>query len=185
MRNAPFRDFSFLNFRTLDDMLFPDMASVRGKPGTQALLSNPGLRDAFVLRIVLATEAIVERAERWTLEKFGLTLRESWILRAAQGGNYSQLALADMLGVNPNVMVLVIDSLEKRGFARRSRNPKNRREQLIKLSDRGRRTLARIKRAAESQYDGIFAPLVKAQVGELTALCNAILEAATQNHQGK
>lgn len=57
------------------------------------------------------------------------------------GGTLSQLTIAELLGINPNVMVLVIDSLEKRRLVKRQRNPKNRREQLVVLTAKGRGAL--------------------------------------------
>jgi len=44
--------------------------------------------------------------------------------------------------VNRNVMVLEIDRLEKRGLVKRERLPANRREQIITLTAKGKRTLA-------------------------------------------
>ena len=157
----------------MDDILADNMASVRGNPETFVLLGTPGLRDAVVLRLNLAWAVVMERAERFTLERYEMTLRESWILRAAHSGEYSQLTLADLLGINPNVMVLIIDRLERRGMVRRARNPKNRREQFVVLTDRGSKMLARMRKATD--FEVIFEPLNKRQRAELAALCDAIL----------
>ncbi|HEX4011454.1 MAG TPA: MarR family transcriptional regulator [Solirubrobacteraceae bacterium] len=55
----------------------------------------------------------------------------------------SQRDLVQALRVTPSTIVELIDELEARGYARRERNPDNRRASLISLTPSGRATLHR------------------------------------------
>ncbi|GAB2510479.1 transcriptional regulator SlyA [Corynebacterium atrinae] len=66
------------------------------------------------------------------------SLREYWVLaclvdRAAA----SQSALSETLAIDASDMVRLIDSLESRGWAKRERDPKDRRRQIVSSTKKG------------------------------------------------
>ncbi|HEY1007340.1 MAG TPA: MarR family transcriptional regulator [Sphingobacteriaceae bacterium] len=61
----------------------------------------------------------------------------------------SQKALAEILEVDKSYMVTIIDYLSEKGYVVREKNPADRREQLIRLTDWARRDLVPIKKAFE------------------------------------
>jgi DNA-binding MarR family transcriptional regulator len=64
--------------------------------------------------------------------------RDFLILDALGGQDWaSQIDLAERLGINRTIMVQVIDRLEERGEVQRTRDPANRRQYVLSLTDRG------------------------------------------------
>lgn len=57
----------------------------------------------------------------------------------------SQKALSDILRIDKSYMVTIIDYLSDKGYVKREKNPNDRREQLIKLTDKAREDLNHIK----------------------------------------
>lgn len=168
-----------LDFRTLSDMLFPSMSGKPPKkPGILEILQSPGLREFAVLRLNLAMHLVNDRAERFALERFDIPMRQVWIMAAALEGKRSQLSLADMLGIDPNVMVIHIDTLERRGLVRRKRNPKDRREQLITLTPKGSKLIRAARRIKDTAYRKIFEGLSGAEVRKALKMAERLLKAA-------
>lgn len=54
----------------------------------------------------------------------------------------SQQDVSRRLGIDPNVMVGVMDELEGRGLVQRRRNPRDRRRHLVTLTDAGHQVLS-------------------------------------------
>jgi DNA-binding MarR family transcriptional regulator len=71
----------------------------------------------------------------------------------------SQQDVSRMLGIDPNVLVGLIDDLEARGFAERRRNPEDRRRHLIHVTDGGRAAVEQSRTLLGAAEDGFFAAL--------------------------
>jgi DNA-binding MarR family transcriptional regulator len=84
-----------------------------------------------------------------------LRAREFWLLAIAGAGNVSQHEMAGLCGLDPSSLVAVIDGLERRGWLRRVRNPRDRRMQWVQRTEAGdhlfTRALPRAKRAEARQ----------------------------------
>jgi DNA-binding MarR family transcriptional regulator len=89
------------------------------------------------------------------LAPLGLRSREFWLLSLAGAGNLSQHEIADLSGCDPSSLVAVLDGLERRGWLRRQRNPRDRRMQWVQRTLAGdrlfTRALPRAKRAEAQQ----------------------------------
>ena len=59
-------------------------------------------------------------------------------------GQLSQKALAEMLGKDKSAMVSIINLLSSRGFVYRENNPNDRREQLIKVTEKAKQAVPHI-----------------------------------------
>ncbi len=89
----------------------------------------------------------------------------------------SQKALAEILEVDKSYMVTIIDYLSERGYVIREKNPADRREQLIRLTDKARRDLIPIKRA----FDELNRKLLMGIEAEDVAVFNRVLAAIDAN----
>lgn len=100
-----------------------------------------------------------------------ISIRGYWVLEAiADGGDMAQTELSALLGMDRSDMVRLIDSLESANLVERTRDSKDRRRQLIALTETGnttraslRRSLRRAERAAVSEC----APEVRALLASL------------------
>ncbi|MET7457891.1 MarR family winged helix-turn-helix transcriptional regulator [Streptomyces sp. NPDC005574] len=102
--------------------------------------------------------------------------REFLVLAALTGRDWeSQLDLAERLGINRTVMVAVIDRLEARGEVRRTRNPGNRRQYVLSLTDHGRGALETRRRAVAGRDARLTAVLTPEERTRLDALLGRLL----------
>ncbi|WP_240796316.1 MarR family transcriptional regulator [Streptomyces sp. RFCAC02] len=95
-----------------------------------------------------------------------------------RGGTASQLDVARTMGVAPSLVVSLADHLQALGAVRRTRDPADRRRQVLELTDRGRELLAGCLDAARAVDDGLTASLTP---GELSALAGGLAVLAAAN----
>jgi DNA-binding MarR family transcriptional regulator len=82
--------------------------------------------------------------------------RDFLILDALAGQDWaSQIDLAERLGINRTIMVQVIDRLEARGDVHRDRDPGNRRQYVLSLTDAGRVALEK-QRLTIAEHDAVL-----------------------------
>ena len=95
-----------------------------------------------------------QRLDR-ALAPLGLRSRDFWLLSIAGAGNVSQHEIAHLCGLDPSSLVAVLDGLERRGWLRRQRNPRDRRMQWVQRTEEGdrlfNRALPRAKKAEAQQ----------------------------------
>ena len=82
----------------------------------------------------------------------------------------SQQAVARRLGTPPSRLVALVDGLEQRGLIERRRNPGDRRNYALYLTDAGEGAMADLTRAAFDHELAISAPLTPAERTELSRL---------------
>lgn len=129
-----------------------------------------------LLQLTKCALIINQRVAKVAALLFSLSAREIWILLAARSGKpVTQKQIAKHVGLNENSLVLLLDRLEERGHIRRVRNPENRREQFVRLTDKGK-TVARRALAAEARVcRTVFAPLDDAFVQALIKAVQDVL----------
>jgi len=77
------------------------------------------------------------------LVPLGLRAREFWLLAIAGRGNVPQHEIAGRCGLDPSSLVAVLDGMERRGWLRRERNPRDRRMHWVQRTEAGDRLFAR------------------------------------------
>jgi DNA-binding MarR family transcriptional regulator len=133
---------------------------------------DPGGGPAFLLAQIGAHAA--ERfAER--LSPLGLTPAHAGILRTLSSTpGMLQRALADLLGVFPSRLVLLLDELEKRGWVERQASPQDRRSHAVCLTREGNAQLEAIGRIARQHQEDLCAGLSDAEKAQLRELLDKI-----------
>ncbi|MFD8818547.1 MarR family winged helix-turn-helix transcriptional regulator [Streptomyces sp. NPDC059627] len=107
--------------------------------------------------------------------------RDFLVLDALTGRDWeSQLDLAERLGINRTIMVGVIDRLEARGEVRRTRNPDNRRQYVLSLTDEGRRAVEASRRAVAERDARLTAVLTDEETARLDELLGRLLPESAQ-----
>jgi len=118
------------------------------------------LSASVILHLAKVSRIVMQRAEMVVRQAANVSLREAWILIAASSSKpVTQKQIAEHLGLNQNVIVLLLDQLEKSGHVRRVRNPRNRREQFVRLTGKGRPVVRSLLGGRAKYQRLILAPL--------------------------
>ena len=104
------------------------------------------------------------------LSRWQLRPQQFAILTAlSAAGSASQQELCQALGIDSGNMVELVDGLEALGYARRRRDPRDRRRYLLAMTEAGQAAFADMTKAAGEYTGGFLAPLDKAEQAALTA----------------
>jgi DNA-binding MarR family transcriptional regulator len=94
------------------------------------------------------------------LEPLGVEPRTYAVLLAlAANDGQSQRELSARLGIHRNVMVSVIDTMERQGLAKRRRHPHDRRAFAVTLTAKARKLLPALDEQGSALEDELTAPL--------------------------
>jgi DNA-binding MarR family transcriptional regulator len=98
------------------------------------------------------------------LEPFGVEPRAYAVLKAlSEHDGRSQRELSTQLGIHRNVMVTVVDKLEREGLVKRMPHPADRRAFAVTLTDKARELLPRLDAQGGAQEDEITASLTDSE----------------------
>lgn len=102
----------------------------------------------------------VGQAIEQAMRELGLSMRDLLVLSfAAVLDGMSQQELSDRLGLDPTLVVGLVDGLEERDLVRREKDPDDRRRNMVVLTDDGARLRARAIEAADAVQAEYLAPL--------------------------
>ena len=133
------------------------------------LLSSPSFQ---LERLRRRTRDFVETA----LAEEGFNLREFWVLACLVDGDAaSQATLVEILGVDRSDMVRLVDSLEKRSLAKRVKDPKDRRRQIISVTKKGTKTHKDLTELVANAEDDALDVSTNKQLKHLRKLAKAII----------
>lgn len=96
--------------------------------------------------------------------------------RLARSPGESQRALADALGMHAPRLVALIDDLEARGLVERRRDPRDRRNYALSLTDAGRQTLRRLSAVAKQHEQALTAALDDEERAQLASLLRRVAD---------
>ena len=132
--------------------------------------SSPGL-----LLALLGHEAM--RRLRAAHTAHGLKPRQFQILGLLHDhGGLAQRELVQTMGVDPSILVTLLNPLEADGLVNRERDPGDRRRHLVTLTAAGKRHLASASRAQKGTEDALFASLDDGQREQLRTLLLALAD---------
>jgi DNA-binding MarR family transcriptional regulator len=96
------------------------------------------------------------------------------LLRLSEDGAMSQQSLIEVLGVDPSVLVAILNDLERDGLASRRRDPADRRRHIVEMSDGGAALVTEIDAALTVVEKELFAGLTAAETATLHDLLTRI-----------
>jgi DNA-binding MarR family transcriptional regulator len=112
-------------------------------------------------------------------ELLGMRLRHFVALTYLRDhGLAPQQGMCETLGMDANNLVLLLNSLEEAGHARRTRDPSDRRRHLVEITPAGRRALRKAERAQEGIEEDVLAGLSAAERQTLHGLLARALAAS-------
>ncbi|MFJ6567698.1 MarR family winged helix-turn-helix transcriptional regulator [Streptomyces sp. NPDC091292] len=100
----------------------------------------------------------------------------------ADFGPLPQHVLADRLGLNRSHLVGYLDLVEERGLVRRTRDPADRRRQLVALTPEGERLQRQLLDVAERSQEGFLGELTSLERSTLIELLRRVLVADDRTH---
>jgi DNA-binding MarR family transcriptional regulator len=92
------------------------------------------------------------------------------LLLLSDEGATSQQALGEALGVDPSMLVAVLNDLERDGLAERRRDPADRRRHIVEISAHGKSLVADVHRVIAAVEAELFADLDAAEITTLQGL---------------
>lgn len=136
----------------------------------------PGVWRSYVLTFSTFSRIISKRLEE-EMQRDGISLnpRQGWVLMAAEELSMSQKLTADILGINQNVMVRLVDSLELKGLIKRVRNRKNRRESRLMITAKGKTLLKAMFQGWERRTVAIFRPVDPEEVKRCSQMAARVI----------
>jgi MarR family transcriptional regulator for hemolysin len=93
------------------------------------------------------------------LEEIGVSQRAHSVLHAALMGEYSQIELARIVGLDKTTMVVALDELEAAGLAERRQSKIDRRARVIVVTPAGKQLVKRGEKVAAQVRDNILGTL--------------------------
>lgn len=106
------------------------------------------------------------------------TIREYWVLTCLiEEDAASQSFLSATLAIDASDMVRLIDSLEKRGWAKRERDPKDRRRQIVASTKKGTKMHSDLAKLVTAAEDDALDESTSKQLKHLRKLAQAIIDA--------
>lgn len=123
------------------------------------------------LSLLLARHGgITEAWIREALTTSGVTLRHAIVLMHLDGGRLGQRDLGARLGVDPSVLVALLNALEERDLVRRRRDPADRRRHIVEITEAGAAAVTKLDAAIGRVEDELFADLSPQERGTLHSL---------------
>jgi DNA-binding MarR family transcriptional regulator len=114
------------------------------------------------------------RSERRIADGLATVGAHKWhyaVLAALQEfGPASQAELSDRSGIHRSDMVAAINELAGAGYVARTPDPSDRRRNVVTITPRGHRRLARVDALLADLQDDVLAPLTAAERAELTRM---------------
>jgi DNA-binding MarR family transcriptional regulator len=146
----------------------PANASV-DSPGRDGTPGSVG--PEFRLSLLLARHGgITDARIREALTTSGVTPRHAIVLMHLDGGQFSQRDLGARLGVDPSVLVALLNALEERDLVRRRRDPTDRRRHIVEITEAGAAAVTKLDAAIGRVEDELFADLTPQERDTLHSL---------------
>ena len=137
----------------------------------------PGVWKSYVLLFNTTNQIVNERlSEEMKREGFDVSPREAWVLMAAKEKPLGQGVIADCLNINTNVMVRMVDRLEKKGLARRTKDSRNRRGHKLEVTRKGHELLKRLYEGWDSRTQRIFYPATWDDIKRYEQVARSIID---------
>jgi MarR family transcriptional regulator, lower aerobic nicotinate degradation pathway regulator len=153
-------------------MVLRNAVSAIGEAPARQELPRMSMHLGFVLN--RATQQMREAFET-ELRPLGIKSRHYGVLRVvSEAGPMPQHIIGSLLHCDRNMMVSVVDDLERLGLARRDVNPQDRRAYAIGLTPAGRRLLEKANALALKVEQDFLAPLSPRQRRQLQELLNIL-----------
>src|SRR3954469_10600376 len=104
-------------------------------------------------------------------DELGMSMKEFSTLNFVRDADgVTQQELGTLMCVDANMVVNLLNSLERRGFAVRERDPEDRRRHVVRVTAKGTRALVRAEEVIEESTDAVLGALDESERTQLRGL---------------
>jgi DNA-binding MarR family transcriptional regulator len=111
------------------------------------------------------------------LEPYGIRPRDvAALIELRDSGQLTQQTLCGQLHLDPSNLVAILNELERRGYARRRRDPEDRRRHLVEVTKKGIAVIEKVSEVMDRVEEELLAGLDPADREKLGGLLGSIWE---------
>src|SRR5216117_165017 len=137
----------------------------------------PGIAKQWPTLLMIKLGRITMHRFTEALEPFGIRPRHvAALIELRDSGELTQQSLCGQLHLDPTNLVAILNELEERGFAKRRRDPEDRRRHLVEVSKKGIAVLDKVSEVMDGVEDDLLDGLEPAEREQLEGLLTSIWE---------
>jgi MarR family transcriptional regulator, lower aerobic nicotinate degradation pathway regulator len=137
--------------------------------------SAPGIANRWPTLLMIKLGRITMHRFTEALEPYGIRPRHvAALIELRDSGELTQQSLCGQLHLDPTNLVAILNDLEERGYAKRRRDPEDRRRHLVEVTNQGLAVIEKVSEVMDGVEDELLAgldPVEREQLeGALTTL---------------
>jgi DNA-binding MarR family transcriptional regulator len=137
----------------------------------------PGIAKQWPTLLMIKLGRITMHRFTEALAPFGIRPRHvAALIELRDRGELTQQALCGQLHLDPTNLVAILNELEQRGYARRRRDPADRRRHLVEISKRGIAVVERVSEVMDGVQDELLDGLERGEREQLERLLTSMWE---------
>jgi len=120
--------------------------------------SAPGIAQQWPTLLMIKLGRITMHRFSEALEPFGIKPRHvAALIELRDSGELTQQSLCGALHLDPTNLVAILNELEERGYARRRRDPSDRRRHIVEVTAKGLKVIDKVSEVMSSVDDDLMA----------------------------
>jgi DNA-binding MarR family transcriptional regulator len=137
----------------------------------------PGIAQQWPTLLVIKLGRITMHRFTEALEPFGIRPRHvAALIELRDSGELTQQSLCGQLHLDPTNLVAILNELEQRGYAKRRRDPEDRRRHLVEISKKGLAVIDKVSKVMDGVENDLLDGFEPAERDQLAGLLAAIWE---------
>jgi DNA-binding MarR family transcriptional regulator len=137
----------------------------------------PGIAKQWPTLMMIKLGRITMHRFTEALEPFGIRPRHvAALIELRDSGQLTQQSLCGQLHLDPTNLVAILNELEQRGYAKRRRDPEDRRRHLVEVSSKGIAVIEKVSEVMDGVEDDLLDGLEPAERDQLEGLLTSIWE---------
>ena len=137
----------------------------------------PGIAKQWPMLLMIKLGRITMHRFAQALEPFGVRPRHvAALIELRDRGELTQQALCGQLHLDPTNLVTILNELEQRGYARRRRDPEDRRRHIVEVSRKGLAVIDKVSEVMDGVEEDLLEGLEPAERRELEGILTSIWE---------
>ena len=139
--------------------------------------TRPGIAKRWPTLLMIKLGRITMHRFSEALEPFGIRPRHvAALIELRDRGELTQQSLCGQLHLDPTNLVAILNELEQRGYAKRRRDPEDRRRHLVEVSKKGIAVIDKVSEVMDGVEDELLDGFEPAEREQLEGLLNSIWE---------